>query len=260
MRAVTPKVGGIFFFGGKVRAEEIVKKCLGATHNVESVVTAPGRFGSPLHGKVRIVFAWHRDVGDPRVVFGKLHTSFCTNVCGSMPHITHELRRGWRHLQLTDDNVQTDINAQVSEVTRTLAAMGMLPPGGQHHPLYDGALGADSPLARARVDMLCSWLEQQGKPVGVIDVASKHSPAHLDGSCVDVGGGARVAIAHARMDGHKGWVPRVFSSPEVLGVLGYHVPLHNLAVSPMDDITKMVSRCVPLQVVFAAVMSMAAVR
>ena len=109
----------------------------------------------------------------------------------------------------------------------------------------------------ARLHMLVCWMHERQALYGVTDLGSSSGSVHLDGTCPDIRGKKLVLI------GERGSKTddinlKVMNAIEILAVLGHHTTSHNVAVSSPEAAMAATGKSMPILVVLAAVLSVAA--
>ena len=262
LKKVRPAIGGIFFAtsgkeDGVIR--EICEVIGDGVYRVSGVDGAFGKYGSPLHGKMVVVFVSRTHLNDPADVFGKIFTKKCMNVSSMMAAVSADLRRGWLEMQQqAEGKIATRSTVEVSELLQGMKDAGLLPerftPAG-----LAGIPGAQSSLAVARMEVLQWWMVEQGKDFGIIDVVGKDGTAYLDGSYPKLSGKKTMVIATQPTSQPSQVTFRAVTNIDVLAILGFDINAYNISVSTHQSIAQMLAHCVPVPMAFAAVMSAASV-
>ena len=267
LKKVSPTIGGVFFCTSGKNDDVAPGEIFNAVHDDRDTYTVQGwnssfgNYGSPLHGKMLVMFVWRSVLDNPSYIFGDIHTKTCMNASSMMSAVSADLRRGWLEMQKQAEGKTTEFTpAEVSEYLKGMQKDGLLPqrfvPAG-----LAGIDGAQSSLAVARMEALQWWMTEQGKDFGVIDVTGKDGTAYLDGSYPKISGwGKKAAVVAWRERSQPSQVRfQAVTNIDVLAILGYDLSAYNIAVSTHQSITQMLSHCVPVPVAYAAVMAAASV-
>ena len=268
-KMVTP-LAGIFIIPGDCEHlyKVVSELCGNHTSSIDQVVhhyvVSPavhadfGKYGSPVHGNAKVVFVARGAVMDhrpPHDIFGNVFTQTCTHVAAALATVSTDILRGWTELAdfgKAEDAVSTE---EVSEILKGMVEDGSLPPQFTRVGITGGKpVFARTSLAVARLEALQWWMTDQGKDLGIVNMAGKDNTVYLDGSFPKVS--KRAIMAFAQKD-TTGVSFRALTNIEILAILGYNIKAYPIWVSTHAMTSQTLAHSIPVPLAFAAVMAVA---
>ena len=98
------------------------------------------------------------------------------------------------------------------------------------------------------------WMTDQGKDLGIVNLAGKDNTVYLDGSFPKVSKHAIMAFAHKDTTGVSFCA---LTSIDILAILGYNIKAYPIWVSTHAMTSQTLAHSIPVPLAFAAVMAVA---
>ncbi len=218
---------------------------------VSEVVLAPGRLGSPVHGRVTATILRKSPLVDLVPEMQMLRTQKTASAATLVSQISPDMLKGWRGL-MPEVAGTVDAGALAEQLQKTRDA-GLLPPESEGVPL-PRVPDMPNAAAQARVMALAYWMQQRSAKHGFVD-ASADRVIHLDGSVSSLHTGMQAYLC-TQGGNSASWTQLL--PIHKLAIQGYSVSTENLAVTSSSTADSMACSAMNMHVVFAAFLAFCA--